>query len=41
MFTLPRGDSLNADGSSDKHPLVLQGVTALEFRSLLNVMLHP
>ncbi|SJL01258.1 uncharacterized protein ARMOST_04576 [Armillaria ostoyae] len=41
MYTLPHGDSLNADGSSDEHPLVLQGVTAQEFRSLLNVMLHP
>ncbi|KAG7449841.1 uncharacterized protein BT62DRAFT_610108 [Guyanagaster necrorhizus] len=41
MFALPQGDSLNVDGSSDERPLILQGVTAQEFRSLLSVMLHP
>ncbi|KAK0226453.1 hypothetical protein IW262DRAFT_1431442 [Armillaria fumosa] len=41
MFTLPHGDGVNIDGSSDEYPLVLQGVKAQEFRSLLNVMLHP
>ncbi|KAK0494947.1 hypothetical protein EDD18DRAFT_1076390, partial [Armillaria luteobubalina] len=41
MFTLPHGDGVNVDGSSDEYPLVLQGVKAQGFRSLLNVMLHP
>ncbi|KAK0212355.1 hypothetical protein DFS33DRAFT_1249451, partial [Desarmillaria ectypa] len=41
MFALPQGDSLNIDGSSDEHPLILQSVMAQEFRSLLSVMLHP
>ncbi|KAK0226455.1 hypothetical protein IW262DRAFT_1312308 [Armillaria fumosa] len=41
MFSLPKRDNLTVDGSSDEHPLVLQGVTAQEFRSLLGAMLLP
>ncbi|KAK0486331.1 hypothetical protein IW261DRAFT_1559736 [Armillaria novae-zelandiae] len=40
MFTLPHRDGVGVDGSSDEYPLVLQDITAQEFRSLLNVMLH-
>ncbi|KAK0241215.1 hypothetical protein EDD85DRAFT_392917 [Armillaria nabsnona] len=41
MFTLPHGDGVIVDGLSDDYPRVLQGVTAHELRSLLNLMLHP
>ncbi|KAK0486332.1 hypothetical protein IW261DRAFT_1454958 [Armillaria novae-zelandiae] len=41
MFSLPQSDNIPVDGSSDEHPLVLQGVTAQEFRSLLGAMLLP
>ncbi|SJK98059.1 uncharacterized protein ARMOST_01316 [Armillaria ostoyae] len=41
MFSLPQSDNVTVDGSSDEHPLVLQGVTAQEFRSLLSAMLLP
>ncbi|PBK73979.1 hypothetical protein ARMSODRAFT_929447 [Armillaria solidipes] len=41
MFALPQSDNLSIDGSSDEHPLVLQGVTAQDFRSLLSAMLLP
>ncbi|KAK0195927.1 hypothetical protein F5146DRAFT_894508, partial [Armillaria mellea] len=40
-FSLPQSDNVTVDGSSDEHPFVLQGITAEEFRSLLNVMLLP
>ncbi|KAK0241214.1 hypothetical protein EDD85DRAFT_743145, partial [Armillaria nabsnona] len=41
MFALPQSDNVSVDGSSDEHPLVLHGVTAQEFRSLLSAMLLP
>ena len=43
MFALPvkaDGDGI-AEGTSDEHPLVLEGIETDEFRSLLRAMFRP
>jgi len=40
MFQLPVSEDAIADGTSDSHPLHLDGVNKDEFRQLLRVM-HP
>ncbi len=40
MFALPTSDG-NVEGSSDEHPLLLEGIAEDEFRTLLRVMFRP
>ncbi|TFK89040.1 hypothetical protein K466DRAFT_546042 [Polyporus arcularius HHB13444] len=40
MFALPTSDG-NVEGSSDEHPLLLEGIAEEEFRTLLRVMFRP
>lgn len=41
MYMLPVVDSSIIDGSSDEHPLVLEGVEKAAFEQLLRVLYPP
>ncbi|KAJ6456084.1 hypothetical protein C8R45DRAFT_580958 [Mycena sanguinolenta] len=38
MLTLPAGDCVQAEGQSDENPIVLQGISKVDFRALLKVL---
>ncbi|KAF7370268.1 hypothetical protein MSAN_00658000 [Mycena sanguinolenta] len=38
MLTLPAGDGIPTEGQSDENPIVLEGVSGVDFRSLLKVL---
>ncbi|KAF7370264.1 hypothetical protein MSAN_00657600 [Mycena sanguinolenta] len=38
MFTLPAGDGVPAEGQSDRNPIVLEGISSVDFRALLKVL---
>jgi hypothetical protein len=40
MFTLPAGHGAQTEGRSDENPIVLEGVSSVDFQALLKV-LHP
>jgi hypothetical protein len=37
-FTLPAGDGIHAEGESDENPVVLEGISSIDFKSLLKVL---
>ncbi|KAJ7192290.1 hypothetical protein GGX14DRAFT_480320 [Mycena pura] len=40
-FTLPPGDGNRTEGKSDKNPVVLEGITCIDFQRLLKVLYPP
>ncbi|KAJ7250484.1 hypothetical protein B0H12DRAFT_662849 [Mycena haematopus] len=38
MLTLPAGDGVQAEGQSDQNPIVLEGISKVDFRALLKVL---
>jgi len=40
-FTLPPGDGVDAEGHSDENPVVLEGISSVDFQRLLKVLYPP
>ncbi|KAJ7250471.1 hypothetical protein B0H12DRAFT_997061, partial [Mycena haematopus] len=38
MLTLPPGDSVQVEGQSEQNPIVLEGISKVDFRALLKVL---